>query len=133
MKSCKELFANIALGTASMSKGMQKKGKFSQFISSGFWGTYYLFSKKRRMEQADLFFSKPDLKTTLEIFNFLEKPFIKNIMKVALPSIKVVKKIYIPMMDEVLTTRNLDALSQAFLKNQGKKENNRIAIGSLRA
>ena len=118
LKSCKALFSNIAIGTAALSKGLASKGKVKQLFNTGLWGTYYLMSKRKRVEQSDFFFSKPDLNTTLTIYNLLERPVLRNAMKVLLPSIKLVKKIYVPMCDSVLTVESLLQISEKFARER---------------
>lgn len=45
--------------------------------------------------------ANPDLNFALELWNMLEGKWIKNGMEIIMPSIKINKKIYIPMIDVI--------------------------------
>ena len=67
--------------------------------------------------------ANPDLALARELWNMLENKFLLNAMEISMPSIKVNKKIYIPMADMVMTRDNLDKLPIfSFAKNDLEEE-----------
>ena len=54
--------------------------------------------------------ANPDLALAIELWNMMENKYLLNAMEISMPSIKVNKKIYIPMTDMVMTRDNLDKL-----------------------
>ena len=99
MKDVEELFRKYSFGMAAMSKGMEKKGRFLQFWTTVSYGVYYRFNKKKRAEQAERLSSNPDLFTTLQIFDFMERPVMRELNKRALPKVHLNHKIYVPKLD----------------------------------
>jgi Hormone-sensitive lipase (HSL) N-terminus len=79
-------------------------------FKQGLYGTYYLINKKKRLDQLELINANPDLNLARELWNMLENKWIRQGMEVIMPSIKVNKKIYIPMCDTVMTRENINCL-----------------------
>ena len=81
-----------------------------KLFKSGFFGAYYALNKKERLHRNDLLCANPDLNLTIELWNLLEQPMVVQALEIVMPSIKVNKKIYIPMVDTLLTTENINKL-----------------------
>jgi hypothetical protein len=71
----------------------------TKIFKQGIYGTYYLINKKKRLDQLELINANPDLNLARELWNMLENKWIRQGMEVIMPSIKINKKIYIPMCD----------------------------------
>ena len=59
----------------------------------------------------ELINANPDMTLARELWNMLENKWIRQGMEIIMPSIKVNKKIYIPMTDTILTRENIDKLT----------------------
>ena len=59
----------------------------------------------------ELINANPDMNLARELWNMLENKWIRQGMEIIMPSIKVNKKIYIPMTDTVITRENIDKLT----------------------
>ena len=59
----------------------------------------------------ELINANPDMNLARELWNMLENKWIRQGMEIIMPSIKVNKKIYIPMTDTILTRENIDKLT----------------------
>jgi hypothetical protein len=59
----------------------------------------------------ELINANPDINLARELWNMLENKWIRQGMEIIMPSIKVNKKIYIPMTDTVITRENIDKLT----------------------
>lgn len=59
----------------------------------------------------ELINANPDMNLARELWNMLENKWIRQGMEIIMPSIKVNKKIYIPMTDIVITRENIDKLT----------------------
>ena len=76
-------------------------------IKGGIYATYYLVFKQKRLAQNDLLIANPDLNLARQLWNMLENKYIMQAFELSLPSIRINKKIYIPMVDTVLTRENV--------------------------
>ena len=101
---------------------------------------YYRFNKKKRAEQAERFFSNPDLFTTLQIFDFMERPVMRSINKLSLPKVHLNHKIYVPKLDShglfapgkrSLDQTNMDACCALFLSGESAIEYRPLTIEQL--
>lgn len=90
-----------------LSKSPNKEKNLTKYLSQGFYATIYLFNKKRRVQQNDLVVSNPDINLALELWNMLENKFILQVFELSLPSVKINKKIFIPMIDTIITRDNI--------------------------
>lgn len=93
-----------------LSKTDEKDHTIKKYIKSGFFGAVYFLSKRRRMERNDLVNANPDLNLAIELWNLLDNKFVSHALEVMMPSIKNNKKIYIPMVDTIITRENIDKL-----------------------
>ena len=59
----------------------------------------------------ELINANPDMNLARELWNMLENKWIRQGMEIIMPSIKVNKKIYIPMTDTIITRENIDKLT----------------------
>ena len=59
----------------------------------------------------ELINANPDMTLARELWNMLENKWIRQGMEIIMPSIKVNKKIYIPMTDTILKRENIDKLT----------------------
>ena len=83
----------------------------TKMFKQGIYGTYYFLNKKKRIDQMELINANPDMNLARELWNMLESKWIRQGMEIIIPSIKVNKKIYIPMTDTVMTRDNIDLLA----------------------
>jgi|LauGreDrversion4_2_1035121.scaffolds.fasta_scaffold94654_2 hypothetical protein len=88
----------------------------TKMLKQGLYGTYYFLNKKKRIDQMELINANPDMNLARELWNMLENKWIRQGMEAIMPSIKVNKKIYIPMTDTVMTRENIDKLPDFKLK-----------------
>ena len=58
----------------------------------------------------ELMNTNPDMNLARELWNMLENKWIRQGMEIIMPSIKINKKIYIPMTDIVMTRDNISKL-----------------------
>ena len=56
--------------------------------------------------------ANPDINVARELWNILDSKLIQQGMDLIMPSIKLNKKIYIPMIDTILTKDNIGTLPQ---------------------
>lgn len=54
--------------------------------------------------------TNPDLVQTMELWNMMESKFVMKSMEAMMPSVKINKKLYIPMLDTIFTRENLGSL-----------------------
>jgi hypothetical protein len=88
----------------------------TKMFKQGLYGTYYFLNKKKRIDQMELINANPDMNLARELWNMLENKWIRQGMEAIMPSIKVNKKIYIPMTDTIMTRENIDKLPDFKLK-----------------
>jgi hypothetical protein len=77
-------------------------------FKQGIYGTYYFINKAKRLEKNDLVSTNPDLPRIISLWNILENKYILKTFEnvpLILPSIRVNKKIGIPMLDRPIMTR----------------------------
>ena len=77
------------------------------YVKKGFYATYFLLSKKERQKNNELYLANPDLELAREVWNLMENQTIMTIMEVGLPSIQINHKIYVPMIDTLITKENI--------------------------
>ena len=110
VKAYESFYNYVAIGNAMLSKQSERDMAITKMIKQGLYGTYYLLNKKKRIDQLELINANPDLNLARELWNMLENKWIRQGMEVIMPSIKVNKKIYIPMCDLVMTRDNINKL-----------------------
>ena len=93
-----------------LSKTSQKDHIIAKYIKSGFYGALYFLSKKRRMDRNDYVNANPDMNLAIELWNMLENKIVSQALEIIIPKVKVNRKIYIPMVDTILTRENIDDL-----------------------
>jgi hypothetical protein len=93
-----------------MSKQNADDGAFTKFIKKGAYGAYYMVMTKKRMDQQEIMNANPDINLARELWNILDSKLIQKGMEIIMPSIKLNKKIYIPMIDTILTRDNVGTL-----------------------
>lgn len=71
------------------------KTDFQKKISIGYGAIYYWFLSKEAKKKAELFYSKPNFSTAIQVWNLPESGFVKKMMKFIFPSINYHKKIFI--------------------------------------
>lgn len=108
VKAYKNFYNYVAIGNAMMSRQGANDSQFTKLIKQGAYGAYYLVNKKRRIDQQELMNANPDLNLARELWNMLENKLImKSMEMVVMPSVKVNKKIIVPMMDIIFTRENI--------------------------
>ncbi|CAI2383957.1 unnamed protein product [Moneuplotes crassus] len=110
-----------ALGAAFISKAGTHSNAFSEFLGQARYAAYYLFFKKERMEQFNMFMSDPDIDLCLKIYNMPETAFMQAMTAVTLPSIQMHKVVYLPMLEETITLRNLKETAESYQDYLKKK------------
>eukprot|EP00347_Sterkiella_histriomuscorum_P001768 403370757 len=110
VKAYQNFFQFVALGNALMSKNNKNDNFLMKNLKQGFYGTYYFFQKQKCLEQSNLLNSNPDMNLAIELWNLLENKYVQQAMEIVIPSIKLNKKIFIPMIDTILTRENIDKL-----------------------
>lgn len=103
-----------------LSKQEKTDNKLTKYIKTGVYGTYYFLNKKKRLDQNELVNANPDLNLTRELWNMLENKLVQRAMEILIPSIKVNKKIFIPMVDTILTRDNICNLPKFEEEKLGK-------------
>lgn len=91
-------------------KSAKQEQQLIKLVTQGFYATYFLFFKSRRLEVNDLMIANPDLNLALELWNMLENKFIMQAFELSLPAIRINKKIFIPMVDTIITRENVHIL-----------------------
>jgi hypothetical protein len=62
------------------------------------------------LNQHEITNANPDMNLARELWNMLENKWLQRSMEIIMPSVKVNKKIWVPMVDVVMTRDNIDAL-----------------------
>lgn len=72
--------------------------------------------------------ANPDMNLTRDLWNILENKLVQNSMEIIMPGIKINKKIYIPMVDTIITRSNIQNLPifEESKDVSGKKKLNNI-------
>lgn len=110
LKAYKNFYQYIAIGNAMLSKSAAQDNALGKAVATSFYATYYFFFKKQRLAVNDMMIANPDLKLALELWNMLENKFIMQAFELGLPSIKINRKIFIPMVDTIITRENIKEL-----------------------
>lgn len=108
VKAYLSFYDYVSIANCTVSKFQEKNHIVTNYIKQGLYGTYYLLNRKVRQSQNDLVTANPDLPRILQLWNILENKYLQQateIVPLILPSIKVNKKIGIPMLDLPLMTR----------------------------
>ena len=124
-KKLQHLFDYFILGNASISKGDKFQENYSKFIGTGWYMAYFFFNKKEAIIQSKKLFINPSAEIARKVINILSKVWnlvdtkgIKNLYKLALPSIKYRKKLYFR---RNLPEVNLGFISDMLFKLEEKK------------
>ena len=122
--SLKKVFDMVTMSYASFSKSMDKnEGKGMNIVTISTYYTYFFFNKKKAKVQSKKFLMSPDTKITLTIWNLLDSPSIKNMVKIALPSIKFVDKFFIKRIEPEITIDIIKQLT-TLIKTFNPKDKN---------
>ena len=122
--SLKKVFDMVTMSYASFSKLMDKnEGKGMNIVSISTYYTYFFFNKKKAKVQSKKFLMSPNTKIALTIWNLLDSPSIKNMVKIALPSIKFVDKFFIKRLEPEITIDKINQLTN-FIKTFNPNDKN---------
>ena len=108
VKAYRNFYSNLAIGNAVLSKQQQDDHPITKMIMSGLYSTYYLLNKQKRFDQFNLANTNPELEVARDLWNLMDSEWMQHAIKIIMPSIKVNKKIYVPMVDTVLTRDNIN-------------------------
>jgi len=116
-KMLDKVFSIITVGMASVSKGFKNKNKsmFNKIVQTGFYMPYFFCFRKNADIQTQKFAINPDFEVAFMIWNMMDCKYIKNIIKLTMPSIKHSKKCYLGREKEELTINKLLEDYQNFL------------------
>ena len=78
-----------------------------KYIKQGYYGAYFFFRKKKCLDQNDLVNANPDMNLARDLWNILENKLVLQAMEIILPSVKINKKICLPMCDTLITRENI--------------------------
>ena len=81
-----------------------------KYIKQGYYGAYFFFRKKKCLDQNDLVNANPDMNLARDLWNILENKLVLQAMEIILPSVKINKKICLPMCDTLITRENIQHL-----------------------
>ncbi|KRX06447.1 hypothetical protein PPERSA_05060 [Pseudocohnilembus persalinus] len=96
-KIIKKFKEAILLGNAMVCKQIKEDTNF-------IWASmYFLMNKHKSQRQAQVFLSEADEESAFQVWNLLENGFIREAMKLILPSIAYNQKIYIPKIYKQIT------------------------------
>ena len=110
-KKINNLLEFVTIGNASVSKGFKGfTGIPMRVVSIGWYMIYYYFNKKGANLQSMKFSINPDLDIMKTIWNLMDKKGINSLLKVALPSIKYRKNLYLLKTSQTLNFEILDNL-----------------------
>ncbi|CDW87878.1 hormone sensitive [Stylonychia lemnae] len=110
VKAYKNFFSYVAVGKAIISKNNKSDGIVKKAFKYSYFGAYYFLQRKKCNDYSDLINANPDLNLSVELWNLLDNKIVMQAMEILLPSIKINKKIYIPMIDTILTKDNIKKL-----------------------
>lgn len=118
MKGYFNFYSYVAIGNAMISKQQPTDGAFKKLCKTGVYGAYFLFAKKKRLDQHEMVNANPDLSLARELWNLMENKWVQKGIELVLPNVKLNKKIWVPMCDEVITRDNVHKLKK-FIKIEG--------------
>lgn len=94
--------------TAAASKGLAHNDiSFAAAVNTAFNAVYYSIFSSKGKQQAEVFLSSPDPATAAKVMNMLDSKYTKPLLSLAMPSIEVNKRIYVPKLLPRLTTKNV--------------------------
>ena len=121
LESCKSFIDWVLYTKATLSQGAEKQSFISKIFSAGFYGTYYMFSKKRRIQQVKKTFAKVKINEVKEFLRLVDTSFISSLTSLTFPSIKYNQLIFIPR-----TEPNLKELFQCGKRMKWGSEENKF-------
>jgi Hormone-sensitive lipase (HSL) N-terminus len=110
VKAYKSFYNYVAIGNAMLSQRKETDMAITKMFKQGLYGTYYLLNKQKRIDQMELINANPDMNLARELWNMLENKWVRQGMEIIMPSIKINKKIFIPMTDVIMTRENISNL-----------------------
>ena len=77
MKAYNSFYNYVAIGNAMLSRQSESDMAITKMLKQGIYGTLYLISKKKRLDQLELINANPDLNLARELWNMLENKWIR--------------------------------------------------------
>ena len=112
-KQLQKVFDMVNLGYAGVSKGFSEfNSEIMKKASAGFYMMYYFFNRKKALTQSKIFLMKPDTTISQTIWNMMDTKGIKQMVKIAFPSIKYNKKFFLRRIRPELTLQEILQLTE---------------------
>lgn len=122
----KRIFDMLILGSAFVSKGNEIEEGLLRTLGTGYFMSYFFFSKKRAEKQAKIFNTSPKLSVAKQVWSLLDNKGISLALKLTLPSIKFSEFYLFKKTAECISFKYLEALrlKMDFSINENKSNYN---------
>jgi hypothetical protein len=116
-KSIKKILDLVQTEYASVSKTCNEhEAKSIRTVVSGFYMVYFYIFKKKASSESKKFSLDPDTKITLIIWNLMDTKGIKEILRIAYPNIKYIKKYLFKRTEPLITLNIINQLTENIKK-----------------
>jgi len=102
---------SFAIGVSMLSRGDQYKNPIAKILLAGVGVIYDTLATSKTRRRVQLFYSKPSQKLAFKVWNLLDQKALLYIFRVAFPTVKHSRKVYIPRLYNFVT---FDSIKRAY-------------------